>query len=40
VPLVYQLDNSLKVIGSRYLGDQAAVEAAIRAVADQAKKQT
>ena len=40
VPLVYQLDNSLKTIGSRYLGDQAAVAAAIRAVADQAKKQT
>ncbi|HSM74426.1 MAG TPA: 2,3-diphosphoglycerate-dependent phosphoglycerate mutase [Desulfobacterales bacterium] len=40
VPLVYQLDDSLKVIGSRYLGDQAAVAAAIRAVAEQAKKQT
>lgn len=40
VPLVYQLDNSLKTIGSRYLGDQAAVAAAVRAVADQAKKQT
>jgi 2,3-bisphosphoglycerate-dependent phosphoglycerate mutase len=40
VPLVYQLDDSLKTIGSRYLGDQAAVQAAIRAVAEQAKKQT
>jgi 2,3-bisphosphoglycerate-dependent phosphoglycerate mutase len=40
VPLVYELDNSLKVISSRYLGDQAAVEAAIQAVANQAKKQT
>jgi len=40
VPLVYELDNSLKTIGSRYLGDQAAVAAAVRAVADQAKKQT
>jgi 2,3-bisphosphoglycerate-dependent phosphoglycerate mutase len=40
VPLVYQLDDSLQVIGSRYLGDQAAVAAAIRAVAEQAKKQT
>lgn len=40
VPLVYQLDDALKTIGSRYLGDQAAVAAAIRAVAEQAKKQT
>jgi 2,3-bisphosphoglycerate-dependent phosphoglycerate mutase len=40
VPLVYQLDDSLKTIGSRYLGDQAAVQAAIQAVAEQAKKQT
>ncbi len=40
VPLVYELDNSLKTIGSRYLGDQVAVAAAVRAVADQAKKQT
>lgn len=40
VPLVYELDSALKVISSRYLGDQAAVEAAIQAVADQAKKQT
>jgi len=40
VPLVYELDNSLKTIGSRYLGDQAAVAAAVRAVADRAKKQS
>jgi 2,3-bisphosphoglycerate-dependent phosphoglycerate mutase len=37
VPLVYELDEKLKPIGSRYLGDQAAIEAAMQAVANQGK---
>ena len=35
VPLVYELDADLKPIGSRYLGDAAAVKAAADAVARQ-----
>ncbi len=38
VPLVYELDADLHPIRHYYLGDQAAVEAAINAVANQAKK--
>ncbi len=37
VPLVYELDENLKVLGKRYLGDQAAIEAAMNAVANQGK---
>jgi len=38
VPLVYELDADLHPIRHYYLGDQAAVDAAINAVANQAKK--
>ena len=37
VPLVYELDADLKARAHYYLGDQAAVEAAIQAVANQGK---
>jgi len=37
VPLVYELDENFKVLGKRYLGDQAAIEAAMQAVANQGK---
>ena len=37
VPLVYELDENLKVLGKRYLGDQAAIEAAMNAVKNQGK---
>ncbi len=37
VPIVYDLDSDLKPTGSRYLGDQAAIEAAMAAVAAQGK---
>jgi len=37
VPLVYELDADLKAREHYYLGDQAAVEAAIQAVANQGK---
>ena len=37
VPLVYDLDDSLKPTGHRYLGDQEAIEAAMAAVAAQGK---
>jgi 2,3-bisphosphoglycerate-dependent phosphoglycerate mutase len=36
-PLVYELDADLKPIKSYYLGDQAAIEAALKAVASQGK---
>lgn len=36
-PLVYELDANLKPIKSYYLGDQAAIEAAMKAVASQGK---
>ena len=35
VPLVYELDDELRPLGHRYLGDQAGVEAAMAAVAAQ-----
>ena len=38
IPLVYELDEHLKPLTSTYLGDQAAIEAAAKAVADQLKK--
>ena len=38
IPLVYELDAALRPIGRRYLGDQAAVEAAIQSVANQTKQ--
>ncbi|WP_154222362.1 2,3-diphosphoglycerate-dependent phosphoglycerate mutase [Marinicella rhabdoformis] len=37
MPLVYELDDDLKPIKSYYLGDQAAVEKAMAAVANQGK---
>lgn len=37
VPLVYDLDDGLHPIGSRYLGDQAAVDQAVAAVAAQGR---
>jgi 2,3-bisphosphoglycerate-dependent phosphoglycerate mutase len=38
VPLLYELDASLKPLGSRYLGDPAAVAAAAEAVRRQSEK--
>jgi len=38
IPLVYELDDTLKPLRHYYLGDQAAIEAAAKAVADQTKK--
>jgi len=35
VPLVYELDEKMKPIRSRYLGDQAEIEAAMQSVAKQ-----
>jgi 2,3-bisphosphoglycerate-dependent phosphoglycerate mutase len=37
VPLVYELDNGLQPLRHYYLGDQAAIEAAVKAVAAQGK---
>ncbi len=37
VPLVYDLDDSLKPVSSRYLGDADEVQQAMQAVADQGK---
>ena len=37
VPLVYDLDDALRPTGRRYLGDQAAVERAVAAVAAQGR---
>ena len=37
MPLVYTLDDAMKPIDRRYLGDPAAVEAAMKAVANQGK---
>jgi 2,3-bisphosphoglycerate-dependent phosphoglycerate mutase len=36
IPLVYELDESLQPVSSRYLGDQEAAKAAADAVAAQA----
>lgn len=38
VPLVYDLDENLRPLGHRYLGDQEAINAAINAVANQTSK--
>ena len=38
VPLVYELDKDMRPIRSRYLGDQAKIEAAMHAVATQGAK--
>lgn len=38
IPLVYELDESLKPIKHYYLGDQEAINAAINSVANQTKK--
>jgi 2,3-bisphosphoglycerate-dependent phosphoglycerate mutase len=38
VPLVYELNEKLEAVSHRYLGDQAAVDAAMAAVANQGKK--
>jgi len=38
IPLVYELDHDLRPIKHYYLGDQEAVQAAINAVKNQAKK--
>jgi len=40
VPLVYQLDENLRPLGHRYLGDAAAIEAKVQAVAAQGKAKT
>ena len=40
VPLVYELDDDLKPIRHRYLGDQAEIEKAMHAVAGQGKNKT
>lgn len=37
VPLVYELDENLKVISKRYLGDQEAIKAKMEAVKNQGK---
>ncbi len=37
VPLVYDFDEHFNVVGKRYLGDQAAIEAAMNAVKNQGK---
>jgi 2,3-bisphosphoglycerate-dependent phosphoglycerate mutase len=37
MPLVYELDEDLKPLGHYYLGDPAAVEAAMQAVANQGR---
>jgi 2,3-bisphosphoglycerate-dependent phosphoglycerate mutase len=38
VPLLYELDDRLQPLGSRYLGDQEAIRAAAEAVRQQAGK--
>ena len=37
IPLLYELDDNLKPISSRYLGDAEAAKKAAEAVANQAK---
>lgn len=39
VPLVYHLSEDLQILSSKYLGDEAAIQAKIQAVANQGKKQ-
>lgn len=38
IPLLYELDENLRPVSHRYLGDQEAAKAAAEAVANQAKK--
>jgi len=38
IPLVYELDRTLRPVRHYYLGDEAAIQAAAKAVADQLKK--
>ena len=38
VPLVYEFDDSMKLIGKGYLGDQDAIAAKMTSVANQGKK--
>ena len=38
IPLVYELDDDLGAVSSRYLGDPEAAEAAAKAVAEQASR--
>jgi 2,3-bisphosphoglycerate-dependent phosphoglycerate mutase len=38
IPLVYELDDQLKPLRHYYLGDEAVIQAAAKAVADQLKK--
>ncbi len=38
VPLVYEFDDSFRVTGHKYLGDQSLIEAKMQAVANQGKK--
>ncbi len=38
VPLLYELDRELRPLGSRYLGDPAAIAAAAEAVRRQTEK--
>ncbi len=38
VPLVYEFDRDFNVVSKRYLGDQAAIDAKMNAVANQGKK--
>ncbi len=38
VPLVYEFDDSMKVVGKYYLGDQDAIAAKAKAVSEQAKR--
>ena len=38
IPLVYELDRSLRPLRHAYLGDEAAIQAAAKAVADQLRK--
>jgi 2,3-bisphosphoglycerate-dependent phosphoglycerate mutase len=40
VPLVYELDEDLKPVRHRYLGDREEIEKAMKAVAGQGKKQS
>ena len=40
IPLVYELDADLRPVRHYYLGDQSAVEAAVKAVAGQGKART
>ena len=37
LPLVYELDDNLKPLGSRYLGDEAEIKARMQAVANQGR---